>query len=64
MSTIKNYIDQNKSRFIEELVELLKIPSVSADKAYKNDVLKTAEAVKTSIEKAGCTHVEICEICE
>ena len=42
-------------------MNLLKIPSISADSAYKNDVLKTAEAVKDSLEKAGCDHVEICE---
>lgn len=61
MSVVKSYIDQNKDRFIHELIELLKIPSISADKAYKNDVLRTARSVKTSLEKAGCRHVEICE---
>lgn len=61
MSAVKSYIDQNKERFINELIGLLKIPSISADKAYKDDVLKTALSVKTSLEKAGCGHVEICE---
>lgn len=61
MSDIKNYIEKHKDRFINELIELLKIPSVSADPAFKNDVLNTAEAVKNSLEKAGCTKVEICE---
>ena len=61
MSVVKSYIDQNKDRFIHELIELLKIPSISADKAYKDDVLRTARSVKTSLEKAGCRHVEICE---
>jgi len=61
MSSIKSYIDQNKQRFIDELISLLKIPSVSADKAYKNDVLNTAEAVKEALDKAGCLKVEICE---
>ena len=46
MSAIKSYIDQNKQRFIDELISLLRIPSVSADKAFKKDVLKTADAVK------------------
>ena len=50
MNTIQNYIQQNKERFINELIDLLKIPSVSADKAYKNDVVKTAEEV---IEYSG-----------
>lgn len=61
MQTIKSYIDQHKDRFINELIELLKIPSISADSAYKNDVIKTAEAVKDSLENAGCDHIEICK---
>ena len=39
------YIEKNKDRFINELFELLRIPSVSADSKYKADVLRTAEAV-------------------
>jgi acetylornithine deacetylase/succinyl-diaminopimelate desuccinylase-like protein len=61
MENIKNYIQENKNRFINELIELLKIPSVSADTAYSQDVLDTSEAVKLSLEKAGCDQVEICE---
>ncbi len=61
MDTIKTYINNNKDRFINELIELLKLPSISADANYKNDVLKTADAVKTALETAGCDKVEICE---
>ena len=61
MKSAKSYIEKNKQRFLDELVELLKIPSISADSAYKKDVIKTAEAVKKSLEKAGCDSVEICE---
>ena len=61
MNNIKDYVSANKDRFLNELIELLKIPSVSADSAYKQDVLKTADAVKISLEKAGCDAVEICE---
>ncbi len=61
MNNIKEYIKTNKQRFIDELIELLKIPSVSADSAYSQDVVNTAEAVKISLEKAGCDLVEICE---
>ena len=53
MDNIKKYIQENKERFINELIELLKIPSVSADSAYAHDVITTADAVKTSLEKAG-----------
>ncbi|TLF44305.1 dipeptidase [Maribacter aurantiacus] len=61
MQNIKQYISQNKDRFLKELIELLKIPSISADSAFSQDVLDTAEAVKKSLEKAGCDLVEIHE---
>ena len=56
-----SYIQQHKQRFIDELVELLKIPSISADTAYKKEVITTASVIKTSLEQAGCDTVEICE---
>ena len=61
MQNIKAYVEEHKDRFINELIELLKIPSISADSAYKNDVIKTAQAVKQSLLDAGCDVVEICE---
>ena len=61
MQHIQSYIEEHKDRFLSELIELLKIPSVSADSAFKDDVIKTAEVIKLSLEKAGCDHVEICE---
>lgn len=61
MKSAKSYIEKNKDRFLDELIELLKIPSISADSAYKKEMLKTAEAVKKQLEKAGCDTVEICE---
>jgi acetylornithine deacetylase/succinyl-diaminopimelate desuccinylase-like protein len=61
MDNLNTYVKENKDRFIAELIELLKIPSISADVNYKKDVLKTADAIKYSLEKAGCDKVEICE---
>lgn len=61
MQNINSYIDKHKQRFIDELIDLLKIPSISADSAYKKDVLNTADAIKASLEKAGCDMVEVCE---
>jgi acetylornithine deacetylase/succinyl-diaminopimelate desuccinylase-like protein len=61
MKGIQAYVNQHKDRFLNELLELLKIPSISADSAYKKDVLKTAQEIKISLEKAGCDHVEICQ---
>lgn len=61
MKNIKSYVEEHKDRFLNELIELLKIPSISADSAYDKDVIKTSEAIKTSLEKAGCNNVEICK---
>jgi acetylornithine deacetylase/succinyl-diaminopimelate desuccinylase-like protein len=61
MKSAKSYILENKKRFIDELIELLKIPSISADSKYKADVIRTADLVKNSLKKAGCSQVEICE---
>lgn len=60
-NTITNYIGSNKDRMLNELLELLRIPSISADTKYKDDVLKTAEAVKTRLIEAGADKVEICK---
>lgn len=58
---IQNYISANKQRFLDELFDILKIPSVSADPTHKEDMIKMAEATKTALKKAGCETVEICE---
>ncbi len=59
MQNPKEYISQHKDRFINELIELLKIPSVSADPAFSQDVLNTADAVRDALLNAGCDSVEI-----
>ncbi|WP_375323435.1 dipeptidase [Flagellimonas sp. GZD32] len=61
MKDLNTYIESNKDRFLNELIDLLKIPSISADTAYSQDVLQTAEAVKNSLTAAGCDNAEICE---
>lgn len=61
MKSIKEYISEHQDRFLNELIELLKIPSISADSAYENDVLRTADLIKKSLKSAGCDKVEICK---
>ena len=61
MEYIKEYIEENRERFINELIELLKIPSISADSAYEENVLDCAVAVKKSLKEAGAENVKICE---
>jgi acetylornithine deacetylase/succinyl-diaminopimelate desuccinylase-like protein len=61
MQEIKNYVESNKQRFLDELFELLRFPSVSADPKYKDDVLKTADFVAQKLKDAGADKVEVCE---
>ncbi|WET50369.1 dipeptidase [Chryseobacterium indologenes] len=61
MQETLNYINENKQRFVDELFELLRIPSISADPAYKDDVLKCADVCAEHLRNAGADQVEICE---
>ncbi|HXS36616.1 MAG TPA: dipeptidase [Flavipsychrobacter sp.] len=59
MQAWNDYLSQNKQRFLDELLALLRIPSVSADSAYKDDVKRCAEAVKENMLKAGADKAEV-----
>jgi len=54
-----DYQAQNKQRFLDELLELLRIPSVSAKSEHKQDMIRCAEAVKTRLEEAGAENVKL-----
>jgi acetylornithine deacetylase/succinyl-diaminopimelate desuccinylase-like protein len=56
-----DYINQNKDRFLEELFAMLRIPSISADPAYKDSVMEMAELTKQSLLDAGVDMAELCE---
>ncbi|WP_339698483.1 dipeptidase [Algoriphagus aquimarinus] len=58
---VNDFIRDNKDRFLNELLDLLRIPSVSADPKFKKDVFAAANFVKESLEKVGADKVEICE---
>ncbi|MEI9946869.1 MAG: dipeptidase [Chitinophagaceae bacterium] len=53
------YQEKNKDRFLNEMIELLRIPSVSAKSEHKEDMLKCAEAVKKSLLDSGCDKAEV-----
>jgi acetylornithine deacetylase/succinyl-diaminopimelate desuccinylase-like protein len=61
MENLEKYIQENKQRFLDELFELLRIPSISADPAYSQEMIRTAEFIKSKLEAAGADKVEICE---
>ncbi|MBL7952592.1 MAG: dipeptidase [Flavobacteriales bacterium] len=60
MQAIDSYIKANEDRFLNELLDLLRIPSVSADPKYKADVARCAQEVKKRMEEAGLDKVEVC----
>jgi acetylornithine deacetylase/succinyl-diaminopimelate desuccinylase-like protein len=55
------YISENKERFLNELVELLKIPSISADSAYNGEVLNMANALIENLKSSGAENIELIE---
>ncbi len=59
--SVKQYIQDHQEKFLNELLDLLRIPSVSADPKFKKDVFVAADFVKTSLEKAGADRVEVCQ---
>ncbi len=61
MQEIRKYIDTNKQRFLDELFELLRFQSISADPVYKQEMLKTADYVAEKLRLAGAQKVEICQ---
>ena len=61
MKKFKEYIDINKDRFISELFELLRIPSISANPKYDSDVRNTAIFLKKQLSNLGLDNCEICE---
>src|SRR5215212_2366763 len=55
----KDYQEKNKDRFLDELLEMLRIPSVSAKSEHKQDMVRCAEMVKQRMLEAGADKAEI-----
>lgn len=60
MQQIKEYVQTHQQRFLTELFDLLRFPSVSADPAYGEDVRRTADYVAQKLRDAGADRVEVC----
>ena len=58
---VKEYINKNQDRFLAELFDLLRIPSVSADSKHTGDVRKAAEYLLEKLKVAGVDNVALCE---
>ncbi len=59
MDKVKHFIEENKDRYLEELFELIRIPSISSISDHKPDMIRTAEKYKEHFLKAGCDKAEI-----
>ena len=59
MKDVKGYIEANKERFLEELFELIRIPSISAESEHKPDMVRCAEKWKELLMAAGCDKAEV-----
>jgi acetylornithine deacetylase/succinyl-diaminopimelate desuccinylase-like protein len=56
---VNDYMNEHRERMLDELLELLRIPSISADPSYAGDTLKCAEVVAEHLRKAGADNVEV-----
>ncbi|HHB51907.1 MAG TPA: M20/M25/M40 family metallo-hydrolase, partial [Saprospiraceae bacterium] len=61
MKNIQEYLDKNKDRFLSELFEWLKIPSISSEADYKEDMYRAANWAKEALLKAGADKAEVHE---
>lgn len=59
MKDIKQYIEANKDRFLNELFELIRIPSISAESEHKEDMVRCANKWKELILAAGADRAEV-----
>lgn len=53
------YISENRQRFLDELFDLLRIPSISAQSEHRGDMVKCAEWLAASLKKAGADRAEV-----
>ncbi|MEA3317787.1 MAG: dipeptidase [Bacteroidota bacterium] len=59
MEKAKEYIKENRQRFLDELFELIRIPSISSDSTHKDDMVKTAEKIKSFLLEAGADKADV-----
>ena len=61
MKNLKEYIEENKQRFLDELFELIRIPSISSEEEHKDDMYKVAELWKKYLLEAGADNAKVYE---
>ncbi|MCS6833557.1 MAG: M20/M25/M40 family metallo-hydrolase, partial [Flammeovirgaceae bacterium] len=60
MQTAFSYLEKNSDRFVAELLDFLRIPSVSTDERFKDDIYCAAQFLTQKLTEAGADKVEIC----
>jgi len=61
MNAIKDYVETHKERFLEELFDLIRIPSVSSKPEARRDMVRAADYIRESLLRAGADHAEVKE---
>lgn len=61
MEKLNQYIEENKERFLNELFELIRIPSISSEVEHKPDMYRCAEKWKSLLLAAGADKAEVYE---
>ena len=59
MNNVKQYIEANNDRFLEELFSLIRIPSISAESEHKEDMVRCANRWRELLLAAGCDKAEV-----
>ena len=59
MQNTQEYIKVNKDKFLNELIDLLKIPSISADPVYAQDVKQAGEVIASQMKAIGLDNVQV-----
>lgn len=59
MNNTQAFINENKERFLDELIELLRVPSISADSSFSEDVQKCADMLSENLKKIGLSNVKV-----
>lgn len=60
MTHLSTYLEANRQRFLDELFELLRMPSISADSQYAEHTHRAAQFIHDRLVEAGADNVEIC----
>ena len=61
MDKVKQYIEENQERFLDELFSLIRIPSISAEQEHKDDMVRCAERWKELLLASGADKAELIE---